>query len=223
MAKLNATQCGFCTPGFVMNMYSLMESKANQVQMQEIENAFGGNICRCTGYRPILDAMKSFASDSTIQVPQECQDIEDLSGKECTKSGTEACPGRCHKPLQFIRYENGCLWYWPKELRELYAILSQIDMNEEYMLVAGNTAHGVYRRSDMIKHFIDINRIPRLKEYHLSKDKLTLGANLSLSEAMAILDKVVPEYGFEYCQEVCQHFDLIANIPVRNVSSTTHI
>ncbi|XP_013108698.2 uncharacterized protein LOC106087981 [Stomoxys calcitrans] len=218
LAKMNGTQCGFCSPGFVMNMYSLMEAKNDKITMEEVENSFGGNICRCTGYRPILDAMKSFASDSNIQVPQECLDIEDLTKKTCPKSG-QPCAGLCNKPLQSLDYEDGSAWYWPKTLNELFDVLSKIDSQDEYMLSAGNTAHGVYRRSENIKHFINLNAIVDLKKHELSKDKLSLGANLSLTEAMDIFTAAAKEPGFEYCQQLWHHFDLIANVPVRNTGT----
>lgn len=218
MAKMHGTQCGFCTPGFIMNMYSLLESKDGKVSMEEVENSFGGNICRCTGYRPILDAMKSFATDSTIQIPEECQDIEDLSTKKCPKSG-QLCSGSCHKPLQSLLFDDGSEWHWPKNLTDLFDVLSKINTSDEYMLVAGNTAHGVYRRSENIKHFIDINAIGELKKHEISADKLTLGANLSLTEAMDIFTQASKQSGFEYCQQLWQHFDLIANVPVRNMGT----
>ena len=61
IAKGNGSQCGFCTPGIVMSLYALLRNKENPTEL-EVEEAFDGNLCRCTGYRPILDAAQSFSS-----------------------------------------------------------------------------------------------------------------------------------------------------------------
>jgi xanthine dehydrogenase/oxidase len=62
LAELNGSQCGFCTPGIVMAFYALVRNHPQPTQAQ-IEHVMDGNLCRCTGYRPILDATKSFAVD----------------------------------------------------------------------------------------------------------------------------------------------------------------
>ena len=62
IALCNGTQCGFCTPGFVMNAHAFLRTHPGPTE-QQMEDLFGGNLCRCTGYRPILHAMRSFAGD----------------------------------------------------------------------------------------------------------------------------------------------------------------
>ena len=58
MVKFHGSQCGFCTPGFVMSMFAMY--KNNKLLNEEIiKDALSGNLCRCTGYRPIIDAAKS--------------------------------------------------------------------------------------------------------------------------------------------------------------------
>eukprot|EP00879_Flechtneria_rotunda_P002218 GHRR01002404.1.p1 GENE.GHRR01002404.1~~GHRR01002404.1.p1 ORF type:complete len:899 (+),score=349.77 GHRR01002404.1:1548-4244(+) len=65
LANSHGSQCGFCTPGFVMSMYTMLRNMAAEGKdaptEHEIEECLAGNLCRCTGYRPILDAFKIFA------------------------------------------------------------------------------------------------------------------------------------------------------------------
>ncbi|XP_064547330.1 uncharacterized protein LOC135434622 isoform X2 [Drosophila montana] len=196
-----------------MNMYGLLEAQGGQVSMAEVENAFGGNICRCTGYRPILDAMKSFAVDSCIKLPAECMDIEDLSARNCPKTG-ELCAGSCVGST--LVHTDGSRWHWPQSLTQLFEALDQVGEQEQFMLVAGNTAHGVYRRPLDIKHFIDLRAVTELQQHSSEPQQLKLGANLSLSQAMDILKDASKQAGFEYLQQLWTHLDLIANVPVRN-------
>ncbi|XP_068165396.1 xanthine dehydrogenase/oxidase [Antennarius striatus] len=59
IAKAHGSQCGFCTPGIVMSMYALLRNNPTP-KMGDVEEAFHGNLCRCTGYRPILEGYKTF-------------------------------------------------------------------------------------------------------------------------------------------------------------------
>lgn len=61
LAFLHGSQCGFCTPGIVMSLYTILRSNPDATP-HEIEESLDGNLCRCTGYRPILDAAKSLSN-----------------------------------------------------------------------------------------------------------------------------------------------------------------
>ncbi|XP_039446739.1 uncharacterized protein LOC120426101 [Culex pipiens pallens] len=218
LAHFNGTQCGYCTPGMVMSMYILLEAKQGRVTMAEVEDSFGGNICRCTGYRSILDAFKSLAVDANEKLLDACRDIEDL-GKVCQKSG-KVCAGSCSAVQQPIRmiYEDQTEWHKVCNVSGIFTIFNQIG-NRPYMLVAGNTAHGVYRRSDQLQVFIDVNSVYDLHTFALD-EKLTIGANVSLAEFITILKTTANRNSnFSYCEELADHIGMVANIPVRNTGT----
>ena len=187
--------------------------------MEEIENSFGGNICRCTGYRPILDAFKSLAVDADEKLVAMCKDIEDLD-KTCPKTGNP-CAGFCNKTADskdgiHLSFEEEREWHKVYSLNELFAVLDKSG-EKKYMLVAGNTAHGVYRTSSSLKLFIDITGIKELHTHNIGNE-LVFGGNVNLTEMMAILEKAaVSDTKYEYCRQLIIHLDLIANVPVRNV------
>jgi xanthine dehydrogenase small subunit len=62
MVDNHGSQCGFCTPGFVMSLFALYKSNASPSR-QEIDDALAGNLCRCTGYRPIIAAAQAMYDD----------------------------------------------------------------------------------------------------------------------------------------------------------------
>jgi len=58
MVECNGSQCGFCTPGFVMSLFALYHSDAHSPSRRQIDDCLAGNLCRCTGYRPIVAAAR---------------------------------------------------------------------------------------------------------------------------------------------------------------------
>lgn len=84
IGQMFGSQCGFCTPGIVMSLYALLRNNPTPTE-QEIEESFDGNLCRCTGYRPILDAAKTFAVDSCCK-----NKLPGANGTECGK-GSACC------------------------------------------------------------------------------------------------------------------------------------
>ncbi|XVF19258.1 hypothetical protein REPUB_Repub11eG0094600 [Reevesia pubescens] len=84
LASSHGTQCGFCTPGFIMSLYALLRSSQTPPTEEQIEESLAGNLCRCTGYRPIVDAFRVFAKTNDALYA----DISSLSLEE----GEFVCP-----------------------------------------------------------------------------------------------------------------------------------
>ncbi|XP_070813717.1 xanthine dehydrogenase/oxidase [Chaetodon trifascialis] len=83
IARAHGSQCGFCTPGIVMSMYALLRNNPTP-KMADVEEAFHGNLCRCTGYRPILEGYKTFT------VEGGCCGGGGRGGGCCMANGNEA-------------------------------------------------------------------------------------------------------------------------------------
>ena len=83
IGKLFGSQCGFCTPGIVMSLYATVRNGYGQLTEEEIEHSLDGCLCRCTGYRPILDAAKSFATVKSNSIA-ESSDSEESDDAEPT-------------------------------------------------------------------------------------------------------------------------------------------
>ncbi len=62
MVEKHATQCGFCTPGFVMSLFAMYQSTTGPLNRDQVNGWIAGNLCRCTGYRPIVDAAMSVSA-----------------------------------------------------------------------------------------------------------------------------------------------------------------
>ncbi|GAB0100743.1 xanthine dehydrogenase [Sergentomyia squamirostris] len=217
LAQMNGTQCGYCSPGMVMTMVGLLENQQGRITMSDVEKHLGGNICRCTGYRPILDAFKSLANDADPSLTTKtCTDIEDLP-KKCVFS-CQMCPIIPSEPMHFP-LENHREWFRVTRLNDVLKILDKSN-NRPYMLVAGNTAHGVYRRPEDIEIFIDITEVEDLRVTMLG-DTLEVGAGVTLTEFIGFLNEAAQAkpQEFSYCRQLSKHLELVAHPSVRNVGT----
>lgn len=130
-----------------MGMYGLLEGASGQVTAEQVEQSLSGNLCRCTGYRPILDAFKSFACDGGPD--RNVVDIEDLNqyhariGRKC---GDKWANGVCDK-ADGLKEALELVFVDERQWHKVYTIKSLLDILSKsgtapYMLVAGDTAHG---------------------------------------------------------------------------------
>ncbi|CAH2233049.1 jg18399 [Pararge aegeria aegeria] len=218
LAAKGGSQCGYCSPGMIMNIYSYLKAKPRT--MREIEHALGSNLCRCTGYRPILEAFKTFASDAPK--PTDILDIEDL--KICKKSG-ESCSGlKCeHSDWCIVPKHNEVLHIKLSDDRDWYRVASLIDVfniwekngTECYMLINGNTGKGVYPILEYPKLLIDISGVSELKGYYIDQNLVLLGGT-TLVEVLHIFKTLANNEGFCYLNVLADHLEKVAHVTVRN-------
>ncbi|XP_074617346.1 xanthine dehydrogenase/oxidase-like [Acropora palmata] len=213
LADHNGSQCGYCSPGFVMNMYSFLKESANPSK-QEIEENFDGNICRCTGYRPILDAMKTFAqSEAPLDIEEidKCRSLCSSGEAQCKRQCITVSPG----------YQAGkVMWYCPTTKADLYSLMTKHKSNK-VRLVAGNTGKGIYKNEGPFEVLIDINQIKELHSVPSSGEipngNVVVGAGVSLNTFIHVLDQMSTAWnGFKV---MADHVRKVANVPVRNVGS----
>ncbi|XP_073004880.1 indole-3-acetaldehyde oxidase-like [Typha latifolia] len=151
----------------------------SKLTVSEAVKAISGNLCRCTGYRPIVDTCKSFADDV---------DLEDLGLNSFWKKGDKnvnvsrlphySSGGICTFP-EFLKSEiksisdvpgdagltasGGGYWYRPDSVEDLYKLLNSEAFSESSVkIVVGNTSTGVYKDQDLYDKYVDLRGIPEL-------------------------------------------------------------
>ena len=212
LAQYNGTQCGFCSSGFVMNMYSLLQSNPTPTQ-QQIEDLFDGNICRCTGYRPILDAMRTFAVDTPGR-----EDIEDLVKKAARPCSKLPCARVCKAPsardAHILVKSGDYVWTRPLDLAEVFEVIATYP-GQQYQLVFGNTSTGIFANTATV--FIDVSNVVELQGYSTTSSSLTVGAATSISSLLNLLE--ANSSMSTTFPVLAEHLAIVANTAVRNAGS----
>lgn len=195
LAMNNGSQCGYCSVGFVMNMSEFLINNPKATKKQ-IEEAFDGNICRCTGYRAILTGMKTFASDWNRQ--DEANRMPCIADPDTAtqKPGPLVIPfpPGAEEPAQPVTsHGNGQLWRTPTTLGDLAALMHS-NRGAEYRLVHGNTSYGVYQQEfDTTKLFIDIRLIPEPNARSDARDgALRVSAGTTYGDFISLLESNSP-------------------------------
>ena len=215
LAGCHGTQCGYCSSGMVMQMNSYLEATPNPT-VDDIEDILDGNICRCTGYRPILDAFKSFASDSPKhlddklkQLPETAQVKFVAKNKKCSKA---------KQPLSRTSFktEDGT-WWVPSSLNDLLDILGSFGDKSKYRLVAGNTAMGVYPNDGPYTNYIDVRKLAELSVV-IKTPELVIGGNVTLTNFIDVMEEMAKNdpKNYSYCSQIVTHVKKVAHTSVRN-------
>lgn len=181
MVDHHGSQCGFCTPGFVMSLFSLGKRPSlagGEKHRDAIHEYLGGNLCRCTGYRPIIDA--ALASTATR-----------VSDRFDQRSGTTRLV------LNRIRFDDGCGmpgtpdFLIPRDLDELSRAYLK---NPDAKLLGGGTdlALEVTQSLGTLNRIILLDRVTELLQVTESGGWLTLGAAVSLSRCLELFSGHYP-------------------------------
>jgi xanthine dehydrogenase small subunit len=159
MAKAGGSQCGYCTPGFVMSLFA-EHYRPGRVGACDPE-ALGGNLCRCTGYRPIRDAALSLGA------PPPGAFLDRLS--------------RAAPALEAVDYQDSAARFSrPATLEHCLAILAE---DAEARVIAGGTDLVVESnlRARRWRHLVSVEAVAELREFYENENAISIGAGLPLN------------------------------------------
>ncbi|CAD6226041.1 unnamed protein product [Miscanthus lutarioriparius] len=252
MSGFHASQCGFCTPGMCMSIFTSLinadKSKRpeppkgfSKLKVSEAEKAFSGNLCRCTGYRPIVDACKSFASDVDLEdlglnifwkKGDRNRDVSELpsytlGGGVCTfpdflKAELKSSLDHLNNPYIAASREG---WYHPRSIKEYYELINSSFFSDSVKVVVGNTSSGVpgYKDQDLYSKYIDIGGILELSNILRMESGFEIGAATPISRTIEILEEecesISSPNGSVVFRKLANHMSKVATPFVRNTAS----
>jgi xanthine dehydrogenase small subunit len=180
MVEHHGSQCGFCTPGIVMSLYGRTIGAAG-TKDAPVADVLAGNLCRCTGYGPILDAAQSVP----VEKPNEDALVEELERADIGSLSLSY-----DDPLAGTRRH----WFAPGTSDELAELLLD---HPEARLVAGATDVGLWvtKQHRMLAEIISIGAIADLDRIEETETGVTLGAAVRYGDAYAALARMHPDLG----------------------------
>ena len=172
LLKNNASQCGFCTPGFAMSLFGLYQNQVCQgesVSRDQAQQALSGNLCRCTGYRPILDAAQQLAKPPVVR-QDEASILSKLELLAQSTKGLEAN----------LSYKS------PTTLADLLQLRAAYPKAQ---IVAGCTDVGLWinKLHREFETVLDITQVAELRQISSDPNTLTIGAAVTLTDAFDAL------------------------------------
>jgi len=185
MVDCHGSQCGFCTPGFVMSLYGLWLSNEDP-DRSEIESALQGNLCRCTGYEPIVKAAEqvSRTRPSALFDPLERDRADIMSKLWALKSSSDT----------IVVQKDGALSVIPGTVEALANILAEAP---QATIVAGATDVGLWVTKQMRKldPVIFINHLTELQTIETDDAGISIGAGVTYAQALETLQREIPAFG----------------------------
>ena len=201
MVLENGSQCGFCTPGFVMSLFALYQNK-NSVDLHQINEALSGNLCRCTGYKPIIAAAFSMFNEKS----DEPLDYYKKNQKNITKILGELNNPK-HISLSYKKSNKTIKYDAPSTINELSNVL--INSTSANIIAAGtDLSLEITQTMKEFSHIVSVNQVIELKEIKDNAKELEIGAAVSYEDAASSLISNWPDLG-----PFLQRF---ASLPIKN-------
>uniref|UniRef100_A0A336MDC5 Xanthine dehydrogenase n=1 Tax=Culicoides sonorensis TaxID=179676 RepID=A0A336MDC5_CULSO len=244
IAKAHGSQCGFCTPGIVMSMYALLRSKPAPT-MKDMEIAFQGNLCRCTGYRPIIEGYRTFTTDGgacgmgekccKLQNGNGCNNDNDDDGNKLFEPSKFLPLDPSQEPIfppelkQFRKLDADSIifagprvtWYRPTTLDDLLRVKKAYPHTK---IIVGNTEVGVEIKFKNLHYPVFANPIlvPELTTITKTAQGIKIGSAVTLVEAEAFLQNEIsesPEHETRIYKAIIDMMHYFAGKQIRNVAS----
>jgi xanthine dehydrogenase small subunit len=215
LVDCHGSQCGFCTPGFVMSLFALYKTRS-AASRAEIGDALAGNLCRCTGYRPIVDAgvrMYEYGAEreDRHQHWMNCS-FSSASDREVTQSEREMVERlrAIRRPETLVVRHGSATLFAPVTVKDLAALR---EAHPEARLLAGGTDVGLWvtKQHRDLPTLLCVGSVDEMKTIRETESGLEIGAAASLADAY---DALVARH-----PELAELYRRFASPPIRNAGT----
>ncbi len=198
LVEHHGSQCGFCTPGIVMSLYALW-MRAPDASLAQIEKALQGNLCRCTGYAPIVRAAQAAARADPANDPLVAERARVTATLEALRDGARVVLGTGREALIL-----------PADVEDLAALRAE---HPEATIVAGATDVGLWVTKFLrpIGPLIFVGHLAELRRIEETEAGVSFGAGVSYSQAYGVIARRYPA--------LVELWDRIGGEQVRNMGT----
>jgi xanthine dehydrogenase small subunit len=197
LVECHGSQCGFCTPGFAMSLWGMyLEQDGKAPSREQIDGALSGNLCRCTGYRPIIDAARR---------------MTELPGVRFDRAALEECLQALQRHDCSTYARGAQRFHAPRTLEQIASLRAELP---GALLLAGSTDVGLWVTKQLreIDEIIYLGQVDALKVIGEADGMIEIGAAVTLEDAYAALCR-------HYPSELSELWQRFASLPIRNAGT----